>query len=126
MGAAAAIDDHEHIARSRTMIHQGKLYYYQVLAELGIGYLPTQSNFIFLTALPMDAALIVERAAQQNVILNRTDWCDLPDNVRITIARPDENERVDSHFEGDYKSGIIGVTFQAICWRDGEGDVGRG
>jgi histidinol-phosphate aminotransferase len=93
-GAAAAVDDETHIQRSLDMVREGRDYYYRAFDEIGIHYVPTQSNFIFLTDLPLDAEYICDEAMQRGVILRPTTPFGLPDNIRITIARPAENERV--------------------------------
>jgi histidinol-phosphate aminotransferase len=94
LGAAAAVDDENHIHNSLEMVRNGRRQYYHALEQMGIGYLPSQANFIFLTGLPRQASLICEKAIQRGIILRPTDSFGLPDNIRITIARPEENERV--------------------------------
>ena len=94
LGAAAAVDDEDHIHQSLEMVSQGRHYFYQAFDEIGIRYLPTQSNFIFLKDLPMDPNYICDEAMQRGVILRPTNPFGLPDNIRITIARQQENERV--------------------------------
>ena len=94
LGAAAAVDDEEFIKKSLKMVHDGRDYFYQAFDKIGIKYLPTQSNFIFLTDLPLDGNYICEEAMKKGVILRPTNPFGLPDNIRITIARQQENERV--------------------------------
>lgn len=94
IGAAAAVDDEEHIVATLDMVRQGREYFYRAFDELGLRYVPTQSNFIFLHHLPVDAATICEKAIKRGIILRRTDFFGLPDDIRITIARQHENERV--------------------------------
>jgi len=94
LGAAAAVEDDEHIRESLEMVHSGRRYFYQAFDKIGIGYLPTQSNFIFLKDLPLDANFICDQAMMKGVILRPTNPFGLPDNIRITIARQKENERV--------------------------------
>ena len=94
LGACAAVDDEEHIEKSLVMVRNGRQQFYRAFAEMGIGYLPTQSNFIFLTNLPKDANVICDEAMQRGIILRPTDPFGLPDNIRITIAREEENARV--------------------------------
>jgi histidinol-phosphate aminotransferase len=94
LGAAAAIDDEVHITESLEMVDKGRKYFYQEFDKIGVKYLPTQSNFIFLTNLPMDANEICDKAMQLGVILRPTNPFGLPDNIRITIAREEENKRV--------------------------------
>jgi histidinol-phosphate aminotransferase len=94
LGAAAAIDDEEHIQKSLEMVKCGRRQFYKAFDEMGIHYLRTQSNFLFLTDLPMSASEICEKAMQMGVILRPTHPFGLPDNIRITIAREEENDRV--------------------------------
>ena len=94
LGAAAAVDDEEFIVESLDMVKNGRRQFYTAFDEMGLHYLPTQSNFLFLTDLPMDANKICDEAMKKGVILRSTDPFGLPDNIRITIARKDENERV--------------------------------
>jgi histidinol-phosphate aminotransferase len=94
LGAAAAVDDEEFISDSLNMVRSGRQYFYQAFKNIGIRHLPTQSNFIFLTDLPMDANYICDEAMKKGVILRPTNPFGLPDNIRITIARKQENERV--------------------------------
>ncbi len=94
LGAAAAAEDEAFIQESLAMVVNGRHYFYRAFDEIGIHYLPTQSNFIFLTDLPMDANYICDEAMQRGVILRPTNPFGLPDNIRITIARQAENERV--------------------------------
>ena len=94
IGAAAALEDDAFIQKSTAMAQNGRAYYYQALKEIGIDYLPTQTNFIFLTNLPLDANYICDEAMKKGIILRPTNPFGLPDNIRITIARQHENERV--------------------------------
>jgi histidinol-phosphate aminotransferase len=94
LSAAAAVDDEDHIVESLNLVKEGREYFYQAFDKFNIKYLPTESNFIFLTDLPMDANFICDEALKMGVILRPTTPFGLPDNIRITIARPDENERV--------------------------------
>ncbi len=94
LGAAAAVDDEAHIQESLAMVKNGRRYFYQAFDKIGIRYLPTQSNFIFLADLPMDANYICNEAMTRGVILRPTDPFGLPGHIRITIARQAENERV--------------------------------
>jgi len=94
LGAAAAVDDEEFISMSLKMVQDGRRFFYHAFDDIGIHYLPTQSNFIFLTDLPKDANYICDEAMKKGVILRPTNPFGLPDNIRITIARKEENERV--------------------------------
>ncbi len=94
LSAAAALDDEVHIRQTLELVKSGREFYYNELAQFGITVLPSQSNFIFLADLPMDAAYICDEAMKRGVILRQTDPFGLPDNIRITIARQEDNEYV--------------------------------
>lgn len=94
LGATAAIDDEEFISMSLEMVREGRRYFYRAFDDIKIKYLPTQSNFIFLTDLPVDANYICDQAMKRGVILRPTNPFGLPDNIRVTIARQSENERI--------------------------------
>ncbi|MFN8456684.1 MAG: histidinol-phosphate transaminase [Anaerolineae bacterium] len=93
-GAIAALDDTEHVARTQEMVRTGREFFYRRLPELGLKCLPSQGNFIFLVDLPMDALALCDAALRRGLILRPTDSFDLPENIRITIGRPEDNERV--------------------------------
>ena len=94
LGAAAAVNDVEHITATLQMVEEGRDYFYREFASLGLEYIPSQANFIFLTQPPLDAAYICEEAMRRGVIIRQTDSFGLPHNIRITIGRPKDNERV--------------------------------
>ena len=94
VGATAALEDEDHIQHSLEMVRRGRQQYYRALDEMGIGYVPTESNFIFLSKLPMSAQRISEEATRRGIILRPTDPFGLPENLRITFARQDENALV--------------------------------
>lgn len=94
IGAAAAVEDGAYIEESMSMVHEGRRYYYREFDKMGIKYLPTESNFLFLVDLPMDANEICDKAMRKGVILRPTNPFGLPDNIRITIGRKQDNERV--------------------------------
>ncbi|MEM7129349.1 MAG: histidinol-phosphate transaminase [Chloroflexota bacterium] len=93
-GGTAALSDREHIERTLAMVRSSREFYYAQLPKLQIGYIPTQANYILLKELPVKAEHLVQQAEAQGLLLNHTAWSGLPENVRITFARPHENERV--------------------------------
>ena len=94
IGATAAVDDEEHISATLQMVRNGRDYFYQEFEALGLKYIPSHANFILLTDPPLDAAYICEEAMQRGVIIRQTDSFGLPHNIRVTIGRPKDNERV--------------------------------
>ncbi len=94
LAAAAALDDEAHIAQTIALAQSGRSYYYRACAELGFGYVPTQSNYILLTDLPLPSEQIAVAALSRGVMIRQGETFHLPETLRITFARPHENERV--------------------------------
>ncbi len=94
LGAAAALSDEAHVVETLEMVNAGKRFFYQELAQMGIGYLPSQAIFIFLTELPLDAQFICDEAMKRGVIIRNGAPFGLPDHIRITVGRQSDNERV--------------------------------
>ena len=91
-GALAALDDEEFLAKSRAENEQGLRVWENACAELGIGFIPSKGNFITIDigqpALPCYEALL-----QQGVIVRPVANYGLPNHLRVTIGRAQDNER---------------------------------
>lgn len=92
-GAAAALNDEEHVVNTIEMVHAGREYFYRELAQLGISYLPSQGIFLLIKDLPMPAPQLVEAVLAKGVIIRHMDIFDMPGYIRISIGRPDDNAR---------------------------------
>jgi histidinol-phosphate aminotransferase len=85
--ALAALGDAAHVAHSRRTNNEGKQYLYQELKSLGISFVPTEANFIYI---PMeDSMTIYDRLLKRGVIIRPMG----PKAIRVTIGLPDENRR---------------------------------
>jgi histidinol-phosphate aminotransferase len=86
--ALAALRDEEHLRLSVAMNEEGKQYLYSELSALGIKYVPTQANFIFMP-LDRDAAPLYEALLHKAVIVRPVG----PKEIRVTIGTDMENRR---------------------------------
>jgi histidinol-phosphate aminotransferase len=86
----AALDDSEHVARSRASNAAGADYLTHELGALGIEVVPTDANFLQARTGPD----VYEPLLREGVIVRPLAGFGLTDYVRITIGRPEENERV--------------------------------
>lgn len=85
--AIAALDDTEHISHSRNINEAGKTYLYSELDSLGVPYVPTETNFLFI---PVENAMAVyEKLMTRGVIIRPMG----PHAIRVTIGLAEENER---------------------------------
>lgn len=85
--ALAALGDRDHVEKSRAVNEEGKQYLYAELRTLGIAYVPTEANFIFMPV--DDAKALYETLLRAGVIIRPMG----PKAVRVTIGLPDENRR---------------------------------
>jgi len=90
--ATAALDDFEFVSRTKRMVREGLTYLYQRLDEMGLEYLPTQTNF-FLIKMPEDGKRIYKLMLKNGVIIRSMDSYGLPDYIRINVGLREENER---------------------------------
>jgi histidinol-phosphate aminotransferase len=90
--AIAALDDSEFVSRTLQVIREGIQYLYRSLDDMGLEYLPTQTNF-FLIKMPLGGKEIYNLMLKQGVIVRAMDSYGLPDYIRINAGLPEENER---------------------------------
>jgi histidinol-phosphate aminotransferase len=90
MAAAAALNDHAHVERSKRINERGMKYLYRELKALKIHFVPSEANFIYVP-LKDDAALqIYNDLLKEGVIVRPMG----PRAIRITVGLPGENKRL--------------------------------
>jgi histidinol-phosphate aminotransferase len=93
--ALAALDDHEHVERTRQANAVGFEFLTRELRRLGLETWPSDANFL-LAAAPAGS---YERLLREGVIVRPMAGFGLPHHVRITIGTAEENERLVKAFE---------------------------
>ncbi|MEK6691480.1 MAG: histidinol-phosphate transaminase [Nitrospirota bacterium] len=88
IGALAALSDYRHVEESRRINEEGKMYLYKELNSMGVKYLPTEANFIYID-IEGNAFQLYERFLKEGVIVRPMGHR----NLRLTIGLPDENRR---------------------------------
>jgi histidinol-phosphate aminotransferase len=88
--AVAALDDDEHVARSREVNARGMDYLTRELAALGIETTPSDANFL----LAQTGAGVYDLLLREGVIVRPMAGFGLPEHVRVTVGLPEENERL--------------------------------
>jgi histidinol-phosphate aminotransferase len=87
VAARAALDDKAHIDHSQTINLEGKTYLYRELDHLGVKYVPTEANFIFMIP-GLNAVTVYEELLKRGVIVRPMG----EQALRVTIGLPEENE----------------------------------
>ncbi|HZV45876.1 MAG TPA: histidinol-phosphate transaminase [Thermodesulfovibrionales bacterium] len=83
-----ALQDENHLRRTREINEQGKTYLYKELDSIGMKYVPTEANFIFMP-LEHDAHTLYTILLKQGVIVRPMGQHE----IRVTIGLPEENKR---------------------------------
>ena len=91
VGALAALDDAEHIARSVDMVNAGRCCYVRFFEELGLDYVPSHTNFILVNV--GDGVGVFRQALSKGVITRPMAAYGLTQHIRITIGNEAENAR---------------------------------
>ncbi|GAB6138429.1 histidinol-phosphate transaminase [Halanaerobaculum tunisiense] len=91
IGASEALEDQRHVARSRAYNQQGKEYLYHQFEELGLDYVPTETNFI-LVDVAKDNDRVFEELLQRGVIVRSLSSYGYQTKIRVTIGLPEENK----------------------------------
>jgi len=85
--ALAALGDDGHVKRSREVNEEGKKYLYKELGALGMQYIPTHANFIYM---PVDDSMTIYNELLKKGVIIRPMG---PKAIRVTIGLPEENFR---------------------------------
>ena len=89
--ALAALDDEDHIRKTREINRQGLDFYEKAFKERGLEYVPSVANFILVRVQNGDQ--VFKNMLQKGVIIRAMSGYKLPDWVRISIGTPAENQR---------------------------------
>jgi histidinol-phosphate aminotransferase len=91
VAAIAAIEDEDHLDRSRALNEKGKVYLTKEFERLGLEYIPPYGNFVFVN-FPCEAAPIAKALERRGIIVRPVP--PHKDALRITIGAPEQNTRL--------------------------------
>ena len=89
--AHAALDDREHLQRTRHNNREGLRLFEKTLRELGLEFVPTPTNFIMIKV--GDGQRVFGELQKRGVIVRPMGGYQLPEFIRISIGTPAENQR---------------------------------
>src|SRR5262249_16623712 len=87
----AALDDDEHVERTRECNRQGMAYFREQLGRLGIEAVRSWANFILVRV--GNGARVYEALLREGVIVRPMSAYGFPEHVRISVGTQAENER---------------------------------
>jgi len=85
--ALEALKDKAHIKKSRLVNDKGKKYLYKELSSLGMRYVPTEANFIYMPV--KDSMDLYNKLLRDGVIVRPMG----PGAIRVTIGLQEENKK---------------------------------
>ena len=89
--ALAALDDTEHVNRTRSVNRQGLIQLEAGFAELGLQFVPSAANFILLRV--GEGQQVFQELQKLGVIVRPMAGYQLPEWIRISVGTPAENKR---------------------------------
>ncbi len=90
--ARAALDDEEHVERSRRMVDESRSQVAEGFAELGLKPVPDQANFYFVD-LKVDSKEAFQALLKRGVIVRTGDIFGFPTFIRVTHGTAEQNTR---------------------------------
>jgi histidinol-phosphate aminotransferase len=90
-GALAALDDAEHMRKTRENNARGLDFFYRAFRDLKLECVPSSANFILVRV--GEGQRVFEAMQKQGVIVRPMGGYQLPEWIRISIGTPKENER---------------------------------
>jgi histidinol-phosphate aminotransferase len=92
VAAVAALKDEDHAIRSIQLVYEGKRYLYKELDRMGLSYVPSQANFIFID-FEKNSGDIFKTLLEEGIIIRPGKVWGYPTFARVTIGRMEDNRR---------------------------------
>lgn len=90
--AVAALDDAEHLQASVEMNAAGLKQLCAAFKEMGLEYIPSVGNFVSVDV-AREAGPVYQALLHEGVIVRPVANYGMPTHLRVTVGRPEENER---------------------------------
>ncbi|OEH86957.1 histidinol-phosphate transaminase [Desulfuribacillus stibiiarsenatis] len=91
VAAVAALADEKHVQQSKKVVEDGKALLYKAFEELGLTYIPSQANFVFVDT-KKDSKQVFTKLLHRGVIIRTGDIFGQPTYIRVTFGTQKENE----------------------------------
>jgi histidinol-phosphate aminotransferase len=92
VAAVAALKDEDHAVRSVQLVYEGKRYLYKELDRMGLSYVSSQANFIFVD-FEKDSEEVFQALLREGIIIRPGKTWGYPTFARVTIGRMGDNRR---------------------------------
>lgn len=92
VAALAALTDTDHIQKSIQLVYEGRRYLYKELEKIGIPYVPSEANFIFID-FGKDIEEVFQGLLREGIIIRPGKAWGYPTCGRVTIGKMADNRR---------------------------------
>ncbi|HOM70987.1 MAG TPA: histidinol-phosphate transaminase [Armatimonadota bacterium] len=92
VAAIASLQDQDQVIKSRMMNSDGKNYFYSQFDRLGLKYVPSEANFVWVDV-GQDSKQVFVELLKRGVIIRTGDVFGWPTHIRISTGLPQDNER---------------------------------
>ena len=82
----------DHAMKSIQLVYEGKRYLYKELDKIGLSYVPSQANFIFID-FEKETGGIFQALLREGIIIRPGKTWGHPTFARVTIGRMEDNRR---------------------------------
>jgi histidinol-phosphate aminotransferase len=89
----AALEDFDHVKQGQEINEAGKEFLYDAYKKLGLFYLPTYGNFIFVD-FDKDSQIVFEELQKRGIITRPIKEYGFPNALRITVGTESQNRRL--------------------------------
>ncbi len=91
--AAASLDDHDYLSRSRQAVAEGRAWLHRALEGLGLVCLTSQANFVTIVDPPLESEELADALLRQGVIVRAMGAFGMPNGVRVSVGSLRANRR---------------------------------
>jgi histidinol-phosphate aminotransferase len=102
VGAAAALEDKEHIKRTKEMNESGKRFLCENFDKMSVFYIPSETNFVTIDV-KKDAEGMCEELQKSDVVVRPLTMYGKPTFLRATVGTPEQNKRFIDAFKKIYQ-----------------------
>jgi histidinol-phosphate aminotransferase len=91
VAAHAALDDHEHVARTLAVNREGMAFLTAAFERLGLPWVPSAANFVLVRV--GQGSRTYDALLREGVIVRPMDGYGFPDHLRVSVGLAEENAR---------------------------------
>ncbi|MEW6557475.1 MAG: histidinol-phosphate transaminase [Elusimicrobiota bacterium] len=91
-GAIAALDDKQHLKKSKSLILQQRKFLCSEFGKMKLGYIPSVANFVLLDV-RQDGRIVFEKLLRRGIIVRAMEEYGFRNFIRVTIGTPSENKK---------------------------------